>query len=104
MPNFELNSSFFFTSGNNGYINQNPGGVGWRSLWSPLRIRSSFRSSTNAYNSHNTECLPNNPPNRRVLDEHVYDLYAVCNHHGTGLVGGHYTGKIRVKNGFKYEN
>ncbi|KAK4016756.1 hypothetical protein OUZ56_031722 [Daphnia magna] len=80
---------------NNGYINQNPSGVGWRSLWSPLRMRSSFRSSTIAYNSHNTECLPNNPSNRRGLDEHVYDLYAVCNHHGTGLVGGHYTAYCR---------
>lgn len=31
---------------------------------------------------------------RRTLtyDDNVYDLYAVCNHHGSDLQGGHYTG------------
>ena len=67
----------------NGY---HPGiGTGWKSMWSPLRMRQSFRSSANSQNI----CLQNSPPR---MDEHVYDLYAVCNHHGTGLIGGHYTG------------
>lgn len=28
------------------------------------------------------------------LDDNVYDLYAICNHHGSDLQGGHYTGKM----------
>jgi ubiquitin carboxyl-terminal hydrolase 31 len=30
----------------------------------------------------------------------TYDLFAVCNHHGKDLQGGHYTGKITFKNIF----
>ena len=30
------------------------------------------------------------------VDQHIYDLYAVCNHHGKDLQGGHYTGKLAV--------
>lgn len=33
---------------------------------------------------------PRPPPH---ADEYTYDLYAVCNHHGQDLQGGHYTGK-----------
>lgn len=28
-----------------------------------------------------------------TYDDNVYDLYAICNHHGQDLQGGHYTGK-----------
>lgn len=28
--------------------------------------------------------------------DHVYDLYAICNHHGRDLQGGHYTGNSLV--------
>lgn len=28
-------------------------------------------------------------------DEIVYDLYAVCNHHGKDVLGGHYTGILQ---------
>lgn len=33
-------------------------------------------------------------PRRTPLrhDDNVYDLYAICNHHGQDLQGGHYTG------------
>lgn len=33
-------------------------------------------------------------PRRAPLrhDDNVYDLYAICNHHGQDLQGGHYTG------------
>lgn len=27
-------------------------------------------------------------------NEYIYDLYAVCNHHGHDLQGGHYTGLL----------
>jgi hypothetical protein len=27
-------------------------------------------------------------------EDNVYDLYAICNHHGQDLQGGHYTGKL----------
>lgn len=33
------------------------------------------------------------PPPHALPDEYVYDLYAVCNHHGQDLQSGHYTGK-----------
>lgn len=32
-----------------------------------------------------------------IPQEFLYDLYAVCNHHG-GMHGGHYTGWIRIIN------
>lgn len=49
---------------------------------------------------NNGQCLPgNNQPanngHQNRMDDHVYDLYAVCNHHGVGLVGGHYTAYCR---------
>jgi ubiquitin carboxyl-terminal hydrolase 31 len=44
-----------------------PNGVGW-SPWKRPRRQSSAR------------------------DDNVYDLYAVCNHHGQDVQGGHYTG------------
>lgn len=28
---------------------------------------------------------------RSASDDSVYELYAVCNHHGSDLQGGHYT-------------
>jgi ubiquitin carboxyl-terminal hydrolase 31 len=31
---------------------------------------------------------------QQLEDKHVYDLYAVCNHHGKDLQGGHYTGEF----------
>jgi len=37
-------------------------------------------------------------PGRKVpdsCDDHVYDLYAVCNHYGN-MQGGHYTGQLDV--------
>ncbi|XP_058805808.1 ubiquitin carboxyl-terminal hydrolase 31 isoform X2 [Phymastichus coffea] len=35
----------------------------------------------------------NNP---KFPDENVYDLYAICNHHGQDLQGGHYTAFCRI--------
>lgn len=32
----------------------------------------------------------------RAPEDYVYDLYAVCNHHGT-MQGGHYTGLQRAR-------
>ncbi|XP_014219566.1 ubiquitin carboxyl-terminal hydrolase 31-like [Copidosoma floridanum] len=49
------------------------GGLGW-SPWKKPRTRQ--------FN------IPNN-------DENVYDLYAICNHHGQDLQGGHYTAFCR---------
>jgi hypothetical protein len=46
-----------------------PNGVGW-SPWKRPRRQSSAR------------------------DDNVYDLYAVCNHHGQDVQGGHYTGEF----------
>ncbi|KAG8239261.1 hypothetical protein J437_LFUL010651 [Ladona fulva] len=31
---------------------------------------------------------------QRREEDNVYDLYAICNHHGQDLQGGHYTGNI----------
>ena len=28
---------------------------------------------------------------KNISDDSVYELYAVCNHHGSDLQGGHYT-------------
>lgn len=80
-------------TGNNGYV------PGWRSLLSPLRRRPSLRPSRDS-GSNGAQCLSggqgNNNSHSRASDEqHVYDLYAVCNHHGVGLVGGHYTAYCR---------
>lgn len=45
------------------------------------------------------------PPNSRILsslqDHNLYDLYAVCNHHGSDPHSGHYTGKYLLKNCIK---
>lgn len=38
---------------------------------------------------------PRNQPNLPKYDENVYDLYAICNHHGQDLQGGHYTAYCR---------
>ena len=80
-------------------------GLGWRSLWSPLRMRQSLRGASAAHNTQNLSGLQG-PTGRS--DDHVYDLYAVCNHHGTGLIGGHYTGPfsylIYLMNIKKWEN
>lgn len=35
------------------------------------------------------------PADMILPHEYLYDLYAVCNHHG-GMHGGHYTGKEKV--------
>lgn len=35
------------------------------------------------------------PPNISKYDENVYDLYAICNHHGSDLQWGHYTAYCR---------
>lgn len=29
-------------------------------------------------------------------DNMIYDLYAVCNHHGKDVLGGHYTGMLKL--------
>lgn len=34
------------------------------------------------------------PKKTTTYDDNVYDLYAICNHHGQDLQGGHYTGNI----------
>lgn len=36
----------------------------------------------------------------RNPDDYLYDLYAVCNHHGN-MHGGHYTGVYDINNEFK---
>lgn len=53
------------------------GGIGWPKLspWKKPRPR-----------THN---------NIQKYDENVYDLYAICNHHGQDLQGGHYTAYCR---------
>jgi len=77
---------------NNGYV------PGWRSLLSPLKRRPSLRLPLNNAPSTNNGMANgqgNNTNHRAMDDQHVYDLYAVCNHHGVGLVGGHYTAYCR---------
>lgn len=37
---------------------------------------------------------PRRHHNGTRYDDNVYDLYAVCNHHGQDLQLGHYTGKV----------
>lgn len=32
-----------------------------------------------------------------IQDRNLYDLYAVCNHHGSDPHSGHYTGKFNLK-------
>lgn len=45
--------------------------------------------------------VPLKPPTSRrissIQDRNLYDLYAVCNHHGSDPHSGHYTGKYLVK-------
>lgn len=54
--------------------------------------RASFKkqiSSAVTNNRLNSANSANSSP-----DEIVYDLYAVCNHHGKDVLGGHYTGML----------
>lgn len=45
--------------------------------------------------------VPLKPPTSHRLssmqDRNLYDLYAVCNHHGSDPHSGHYTGKFKFK-------
>jgi len=45
--------------------------------------------------------VPLKPPASRRLssiqDRNLYDLYAVCNHHGSDPHSGHYTGTLEIK-------
>lgn len=52
--------------------------------------------NVNANNEDHQQQQGNNNQASSRADDHVYDLYAVCNHHGNGLVGGHYTGKSNL--------
>lgn len=60
------------TSGNNTQNNVDSGVLG--GVWSPWKRPKRY--------------VPHN-------EENVYDLYAVCNHHGKDMQGGHYTGGFR---------
>src|SRR5688500_13131899 len=51
--------------------------------------------TTNGFNSISDE-TDNPGPNSGL----VYDLFAVCNHHGKDIQSGHYTGKEKTLNSF----
>ena len=58
-------------------------------MWNTLSA--SWRKSQRR-SSHPPPTLPQLPPDTTVsCNNNIYDLYAVCNHHGSDLQSGHYT-------------
>lgn len=56
--------------------------------------RASFKKHIVSSTSHKTATLNGEQEQNGM----IYDLYAVCNHHGKDMLGGHYTGKVASVN------
>ena len=59
---------------------------------SSWKHRASFKKRLGTNNGRLNSSIGFSPNHE---DNYIYDLYAVCNHHGKDVLGGHYTGTQR---------